>query len=200
MSRINLSALIALGLALVALDALVTVASATDVKITCTAPTKNTDGTDITAAQGALTFNLYGGLQGQTKQKLVTGATSCSFTRTAVAFGTQEYQATAVALGVESPASNTASTVVPPPTPGPPTNTVVVTLVAYEMRGSTATNDLRMVRVGRVYEGTSCLQTTVAVGGKKYQQLPDRAVVNDMALEQLSKAPKASPVLWGFCG
>lgn len=200
MKRINLLALIVLGFALVALDTLVTVASATDVKITCTAPTKNTDGTDITAAQGALTFNLYGGLQGQTKQKLVTGATSCSFTRAAVAFGTQEYQASTVALGIEGPMSNTASIVIPPPTPGAPTNAMVVTLLAYEMRGTLQDGTLRMVRVGRVYEGTSCLQTQATVSGKTYQQLPDRAVVNDMALEQLSKAPKVSPVLWGLCG
>lgn len=200
MKSINLPALIALGLALVALDALLTVASATDVKVTCTAPTKNTDGTDITAAQGPLTFNLYGGLQGQPKQKLVVGATSCSFTRTSVPWGTSEYQATAVALGNESPPTNIATSVVPPPTPGAPTNAVVVTLVAYEMRGTIQDGTLRMVRVGRVYEGTSCLQTQATVGGKIYQQLPDRAVVNDMALEQLSKAPKVSPVLWGFCG
>jgi len=167
---------------------------ATDVKVTCTAPTTNTDGTPITSAQGALTFNLYGGLQGQTKQKLVTGATSCSFTRTAVAFGTQEYQATAVALGMESALSNIASVVVPPPTPGAPTNTVVVTLVAYEMRGSSATGDLRMVSVGYVAEGTQCMQTSATVGKIVYQQIDKRSVD---VYNALSKLP---PVMWARCG
>src|SRR5881628_596396 len=88
------------------------VAHATDLRITCMPPTQNTDGSAITAT---LSFNLYGGLTGQVKQKLVTGATSCSFTRTAVASGTQEYQVTAVAGGVESAMSNVASAVVPNP-------------------------------------------------------------------------------------
>jgi len=169
-------------------------ALATDVKITCTPPTTNTDGTSITAAQGALTFNLYGSLTGQPRQKLVTGATSCSFTRTAVAFGTQEYQATAVALNIESPMSNTASVVVPPPTPGAPTNTVVVTLVAYEMRGSVATGDLRMVSVGYVTEGTQCMQTTATVGTVTYQQIPKASV------DLYNAVAKLPPVMWGRCG
>lgn len=193
MYRVRLLLLIAgclIGLQLVG----VSVAYATDLKITCTPPTTNTDGTPISAAQGALTFNLYGSLQGQTRQKLVTGATSCSFVRTAVAFGTQEYQVTAVALNVESAMSNTATSVVPPPTPGAPTNTVVVTLVAYEMRGSAATGDLRMVSVGYAHEGTPCMQTSAQIGGVTYQQVDKKDV------DLYNAVTKLPPVMWAKCG
>ncbi len=168
-------------------------ASATDVKISCTPPVTNTDGTAITAAQGALTFNLYGSLTGQPRLKLVTGTTSCSFTRTSVPFGTQEYQATAIALNVESDMSNTASVVIPPPKPGAPTNAVVVTLVAYEMRGSATTGDLRMVSVGYMPEGTQCLQTTATIGQTTYQQV-DKAQV-----DLYNAVTKLPPVLWAKC-
>lgn len=193
MTRVRLLLLIAgclIGFQLVG----VTTAYATDVKVTCTAPTTNTDGTPITAAQGILTFNLYGGLSGQTKQKLVTGATTCSFTRTAVAFGTQEYQATAVVGTIESALSNVASIVVPPPTPNPPTNTAVVTLVAYEMRGSVATGDLRMVSVGYTHEGTPCMQTSATVGKVVYQQIDKKDV------DLYNAVTKLPPVMWAKCG
>jgi hypothetical protein len=103
------------------------IANATDVRVTCVAPTKNTDGSTI---GGTITYNLYGALQGATKQKLNAGAGSCDFTRTNVASGVQEYYVTAVVAGVESSPSNTASVIVPPPvaTPNAPTGTVVVTI------------------------------------------------------------------------
>lgn len=154
----------------------------------------NTDGTAITAAQGAATFSLYGSLQGQARQKLVTGATTCSFTRTAVAFGTQEYQVTQTNLNIESALSTTVSSVVPPPTPGAPTNTVVVQLVAFEMRGTAAAGDLRMVSVGYVTEGTQCLQTKATVSGVTYQQVAKQSV--DL-YNALTKLP---PVTWARCG
>lgn len=102
----------------------VQVASATDLRITCTAPTKNTDGTTIS---GAITYSIYGGRTGETKTKLATG-TACDFTRTSVATGVQEYYVTATVGGIESAPSNTASVTVAPPTPNAPTGTVVVTV------------------------------------------------------------------------
>lgn len=226
MNRINLPALIALGLALVVLDGLITVASAADVTITCQAPTQNTDGSTLTNLSG---FHLYGGRQGETKTVLDT-RTACSFLRPNVATATHEYYVTAFnSAGVESDPSAMAMitvTPLPPPDgdgdgvpdasdqcptvvgvaptgcplkPNPPPSITVKQLLAYEMRGTVEAGNLRMVRVGRVFEGTQCLQTTATVAGKTYQQLPDRAVVNDMALEQLTKAPKVSPVLWGLC-
>jgi len=183
-----------LGVFLSALCVISNTARAADVQITCTPPVSNEDGTPITAAQGPLTFNLYGGLQGATKQKLVTGATSCLFTRTGVAFGTQEYQTTAVALGVESKTSNVASIVIPPPVPGSPTNAKVLQLVAYEMRGSIATKNLRMVSVGYAAEGTECLATKADVGGVVYQQVDKSKVDLYNAVEKLP------PVTWARCG
>lgn len=173
----------------------ITPAQATDLKVACTAPTTRTDSTAIT---GVLTFNLYGSLQGQPRVKLVTGATVCSFTRTAVAFGVQEYQATAIETigGIVSPESAlsvTASATVGPAAPNPPTNTTVVTLLAYEMRGSAATKDLRMVSVGVMPEGTPCMQTSATVSGVTYQQVDKKAV-------DLYSAPaKVPPVMWGRC-
>lgn len=173
---------------------LVSAAHATDLRITCTPAVTNTDGTPITAAQGAATFSLYGSLKGQPRQALVPGATTCSFTRTAVAFGTQEYQVTQTNLGIESAMSVTVSSVVPPPTPGPPTNTAVVQLVAYEMRGTVKDNNLRMAAVGIVAEGTQCMQTQATVSGVTYQQV-------EKAKVDLYNAPtKLPPVTWARCG
>lgn len=167
---------------------------ATDLKVTCTAATTNTDGTPITAAQGAPTFNLYGSLKGQPRQKLVPDATTCSFTRTAVAFGTQEYQVTQTNVGAESPMSLTVSTVVPPPTPGAPTNTAVIQLVAYEMRGTVTDNNLRMVSVGYAAEGSACMQTQATVKGVTYQQIEKSKV------DVYNSVEKLPPVLWARCG
>jgi hypothetical protein len=192
--RLNLSAAWLLAFALCALSIFTSIAHATDLKVTCTPSTTNTDGTPITAAQGAATFSLYGSLQGQARQKLVSGATTCSFTRTAVAFGTQEYQVTQTNLNIESPMSVTVSSVVPPPTPGAPTNTVVVQLVAYEMRGTASDGNLRMVSVGYVAEGTQCMQTQATVAGVAYQQV-EKAKVD--LYNALSKLP---PVTWARCG
>jgi hypothetical protein len=181
-------------LAFLCLLFLAPLAQAVDLKITCTPPVINTDGTPITAAQGPLTFSLYGGLQGQARTKLVTGATSCAFTRSAVAVGVQEYQVTATAMGLEGPMSPLASILVTPATPGPPTNTVVVTLLAYEMRGTAADGNLRMVSVGVVPEGTPCLPTSAIVGTVAYRQIERKSA-------DLYSAPaKLPPVLWARCG
>jgi hypothetical protein len=187
--RFSLILLCMVGFGLVA-----TAARATDLKVTCTPSTVNTDGSPITAAQGPATFTLYGSLKGQARQTLVPGSTACSFTRTAVAFGTQEYQVTQTNLGIESPMSLTVSTVVPPPTPGAPTNTAVIQLVAYEMRGSLADKNLRMAAVGIVAEGTQCMQTQATVSGVTYQQVEKSKV-------DLYNAPaKLPPVTWARCG
>ena len=192
--RFNLVAAWTLAILLSLASVLLSVVHAADLRVTCTPPTFNTDGTPITAAQLPLTFNLYGSLKGQARQKLVSDATVCSFTRTAVAFGTQEYQVTAVALGAESPMSSTVSAIVAPPTPGTPTNTTVVQLVAYEMRGTVAEKNLRMVAVGVVAEGAQCMQTQATVSGVTYQQV-------EKARVDLYNVPaKLPPVTWARCG
>lgn len=106
-----------------ALSFLAVATHAADIRVTCTAPTKNTDGSTIT---GAITYSLYGALQGQTKTKLFSGKTTCDFTHPNVAVGVQEYYVTATVANVESAPSTTANVTVPPPTPNAPTGTVVV--------------------------------------------------------------------------
>jgi hypothetical protein len=167
---------------------------AVDTKITCTPPTTNTDGTPITAEQGPLKFNLYGGLKGSTKTKLVSGATACSFVRTNVVTGTHEYQATATNIfGVESAMSSTL-TVLVAPTPGAPTNLQATVTTAWEMRGTAEAGTLRMVQVGYVEPGTACLSTQAKVGGITYQQVPKTSV------DAYNKLEKSPPVTWTRCG
>jgi hypothetical protein len=109
---------------------LISTAYATDVKVTCIPATKYEDGTTI-ASSALSTFSLYGALSGQTKAKLVSNASTCSFTRTNVAVGTQEYYVTQTTGGVESAPSITVSQIIAPPTPGAPqsvTVTIAVTI------------------------------------------------------------------------
>lgn len=116
--------------ALLALLPLITVAqTAPTLTATWTAPTKNTDSSAITAA---LTYNLYAGtsctalvkaqraiattsvtLTGSTLTGLIPGATYC-------------FAVTAVANGVESAQSNTATVAIPSPTPNAPSQITIV--------------------------------------------------------------------------
>lgn len=102
-------------------------AYATDVQISCKAPTTYTDNTAIPSGT-AITYKVYGAKAGATKQLLDTKS-SCSFTRTNVDPGTQEYYVTATVAGTESNPSSTASIVVPNPTPKPPTGITVTIAV-----------------------------------------------------------------------
>lgn len=101
------------------------ITNATDVKVTCTAPTQFEDGSLITTP---ITYSLYGGLQGTTKLKLSSGATTCNFTRTSVAVGNQEYYVTSVVNGFESVPSDIAGITILAPKPKAPSGTVVVTI------------------------------------------------------------------------
>jgi len=103
-------------------------AHATDAIITCTGPTTYTDGTAI--ATGTVhSYALYGALQGQTKTKLAVSPT-CSFTRTNLAVGTQEWYLTDTIAGIESAPSVLVTKVISPPTPPTPSapGNVVVTI------------------------------------------------------------------------
>jgi hypothetical protein len=99
-------------------------AQATDLKVSCVPSTKFDDLTTIPTS-AVSTFSLYGGLAGQTKQKLVANATACAFTRSSVAPGVQEYYVTQTTNGVESIPSVTAAFTVTPPAPGAPTGVTV---------------------------------------------------------------------------
>jgi hypothetical protein len=168
---------------------------ATDVTVTCGAPTTHTDGTPIT---GAITYTLYGGLQGAAKLKRDTQSV-CRFTRTNVDPGTVEYYVTATVDGLESAPSMTVQKVISPPAasdrdgdgvpdasdacpdvkgtlangciptpPSPPVNVVVSDTVAYEWRPGTST----MARVGLVPLGTPCGPELKTVATLKYCRLP----------------------------
>jgi hypothetical protein len=199
----------------------VSTAYATDVTVTCAPPTQNTDGSTLMDLSG---FKLYGGKAGDPKTLLDTRTACSFVRSNVAAATHEYYVTVFNSKGVESDPSKTVSiTVSPPPPPdgdadgipdatdqcptvfgvapsgcplkpNPPPSITVQQLLAYEMRGSAATKDLRMVSVGVVPEGTACLQTTATVGGKTYYQLPKASV-------DLYNAPlKLPPIVWGLCG
>lgn|SRR6185503_15009618 len=166
--------------------------------ITCTGPTQYTDGTPIPAGKAA-TYTIYGGLQGATKQKLATSAT-CSFLRTNLTAGTQEWYVTATLDSVESPASITVSKVIVAdqdgdgvpdasdacptvkgtntngcPTPSSPVNVVVSDAVAYELKLNT-TGAYVASRIGIVPMGLSCSQETRTASGVTYNRIDVQSV------------------------
>jgi hypothetical protein len=156
-------------------------AHAADNRITCTPSSTYEDGSPLPAG-ATHTFSLFGGLAGQSKQRLVPTATVCDFLRSNVSIGVHEYYVTQTTNGVESAASVivskavTAPTVtdtdgdgVPDssdacptvkgtlangcnPTPAPPANVTVTTQTAYEFRPSTQV----MAAIGLVPEGVTC--------------------------------------------
>lgn len=151
-----------------------TLAFAADITVDCTPPTKNTDGSSITG--GAITFNLYGALQGQPKQLLTaTPLATCHSVRANVNPGTQCYEATAVVAGVESDHTGEACKLIAPPkpnAPGTPTLTVSASnTTAYKLRQSV--DGMAMVAIGTVTPGTACDAAQSANG---YSLVPRAAV------------------------
>jgi hypothetical protein len=151
-------------LVLFALLFLPALAQATDITVSCTAPTKFTDSSTIT---GAVTFNFYGALQGQPKQLLTSvPLTSCTSVRKSVNPGTQCYEVTAIVAGAESDHSAESCKTIATPKPLPP-DAPVVTLsttstIAYAIQPG---NDrLAFLIVGSVPLGTPCVATEVANG------------------------------------
>jgi hypothetical protein len=114
-------------LCLVGFGLVTTLAQATDLKITCTGPTAYDDAAKTPIPAGkVITYQLYGGLQGQPKLKLPDAfGPVCSFTRKNVSLGTQEYYLTATIDNVESVPSTLVSYVVTPPVPGAPSGVTV---------------------------------------------------------------------------
>lgn len=88
--------------------------------LTWTAPTTNTDGSAIA---GAITYRVYGALQGQAKTLIGTGVSP--YVHNAVPVGTYCYQVTATVGGVESARSTESCKVIPPAVPNPPTITTI---------------------------------------------------------------------------
>jgi len=167
-------------------------AHAEDKTITCTGPTKYTDGTSIPAGT-VITYSIYGGLRGETKLKRDTSPT-CRFIRPNLTPGIQEWYVTATAGGLESPPSEIVSAVITAPVadrdgdavpdatdacpdtkgtlpngcnpspPTPPVNVLVTTQTAYEYRDSTKT----MAAIGLVPEATTCGPETLLLKSVTY--------------------------------
>lgn len=150
-------------------------ACATDLTVTCTPPLKFTDGTTI-PSNAAITFNLYGALQGQPKVLLQPSPlTTCSSVRQNVNPGTQCYEATAIVGGSESahsPESCKTVTAPVPQAPGAPTLTLSTTsTVAYmELQRP---DGFGFLVIGTVPLGTPCDATQ---GVNQYHVVPAAAV------------------------
>jgi hypothetical protein len=143
--------------------------------LTWVAPTQNVDGTPITAA---LTYRVFGGVQGQSKS-LITTTSAVTYTHTSAPNGvTYCYHVTAVANGLESAPSNEACKAipVPPPSPpNPPSSLVVAVVAALNMnpvyrinadgtRGTTV--------IGFVPTGSECYGPTVyTYRGRTYKRV-----------------------------
>lgn len=148
-------------------------AHATDVTATCTAPTKNTDGSTIT---GAITYKFYGALQGQTKTLLnSTPRTTCANTWASAPVGTVCVAATAVVAGVESAQTPESCTVVAAPVPQPPGALTVTIATAYEIRPN-STGTLVATRIGVIQLGTQCQSDTRKVGAVTYNRVDPKSI------------------------
>lgn len=77
--------------------------------LTCTTPTKNTDGTNITQP---VTYKIYHGTSPTALNEVVPLAT-CAYTFTALPSGTHYFAATAIAGGIESSQIGPVSKVIP---------------------------------------------------------------------------------------
>lgn len=94
--------------------------SGPNIAISWTAPTAFTDSNAIPATD-AITYNLYGAMQGQPLALLQSGIATASNLRAGVTTGTHCYAVTAVVAAIESPQSAEACATVAE-TPAAPTN------------------------------------------------------------------------------
>lgn len=91
--------------------------------VTWTAPTTNTNGTPVST----LTYNLYQGLSGALAKVQSGIATTTLVVTTGLTVGTTQcFAVTAVEGGVESAQSNVACSMIALPTPGAPSQVVIV--------------------------------------------------------------------------
>lgn len=133
--------------ALAVLAALASVAEAGTATLNWTAPTKFTDGSSIA---GAITYNVYKGLQGQNKALLVGGVTTLTYSATGLVAGTTVcFTVTAVVAGQESDPSNEGCKLIPLPVPNPPSLLTITANVFQRHNNQT-------ILVGRVALGVTC--------------------------------------------
>lgn len=140
------------------------IASAATLTLTWIAPTTYENGQPI-AAGTAITYNLYGAVQGQPLVQLDNDITATTAIRTHVDPGVRCYAVTAVVAGVESAQTAPVCTTIAAP-PSAPSGLAVAVTVA----DNTAYTILKEVDrfvflpVGTVPAGTRCIQTEYADG------------------------------------
>lgn len=183
--------------ALLLLCPLLAHAQANTAVLTCTAPTTNTDGTALTAAQKPITFVFYEGTTAASQANASPAQATCGYTFTGLAAGTHYFSVSTVDArgGASVKAAPVSKGVVnPPPVPQPPTNlTVLADPTAYEIR--TTSGALVAARIGRVELGTVCTPESQTVAGVTYNRVEMRAV-------DLVVWPSASPntvKAWARC-
>lgn len=153
------------------------------VQLTCTAPTKNIDGTPITAA---LSYRAYWGTSGGSLTNVVTLAGPGCAGPVVVpdpAAGTSvtySFAVTAIANGMESAKSSIATKALttPVPTPEPPTAlTAAAGTAAYTIKPDYTTFGPMLVssKVGTVRTETAC-SARQRISGTDYYRVPKTAV------------------------
>lgn len=158
LTTLTVFALIALYGALVAYPVFAQTGTAV---LSCTPPTKFTDGTNIPAGT-VISYKFYHGTTQQNQAEFST-APSCAYTWGNLPVGTHWFSVTATVSGVESVKSAPVSKTIAPPTPNPPSGlTVQQDLTAYIINQSD--NRLVMVPAGTVPAGTVCDTTQQAMG------------------------------------
>jgi len=120
--------------------------------LSCTAPTKNTDGSSIT---GTISYKFYEGMSAGSFSSSSAPQTACAYTWAGLSVGTHFFAVTATVGGVESAVSNVVTKTIAAPKPNPPTNlTVAADLTAWVLAPST--NRVALVAVGKFTAGTTC--------------------------------------------
>lgn len=149
-------------------------AGATNLTLSWVAPTQYTDGSNI-AAGTAITYNVYGAIQGQPLQQLATALATTTTVRANVDPGVRCYAVTAVITGIESAQTPQVCATVAPPTPAPPTNLTVTVSVSANTVYTLIKETDRFVflPVGTVPAGTKCDPSQNANG---YYAVPRSAV------------------------
>lgn len=140
-----------------------------------TAPTTNTDGSPI---NGAITYRVYGALQGQTKALIGTGTSP--YVHTQVPTGTFCYAVTAVVTGAESAQTPEVCRVIPAPTPNPPTITAIAVVAGVTdnpVFKILADGSRSSAVAGFVTVGTACTGPVVfTYRGKSFRRVDPAAV------------------------
>lgn len=153
---------------LLALAALLLASNAfAQTSLTCTAPTKNTDGTNIT---GTISYKFYEGASTTSQPNASPVQSSCAYVWPNLSVGTHFFSATATVGGIESDRSNITSSVIAPPKPQPPTSLTVASPTAYEMRKD-STGKAVAYAVGTTQVGALCGTEERVVAGVAYHRV-----------------------------